>query len=334
MNFRKTDFHDIKLTKIIICRMIKIEIAIQYFLESLYAERHAAKNTLEAYTRDLNFFKKWMMDQSLDNDLTRVTEKTAIEYQNFVQNQPVSRSTMARRVVVVRQLFAYHFVNGILIKNAFEDISPVSPRHKQILGLTEQHIHNMIKTLSNSHNPEDIRLYFIVAMLFMTGLRVTELVTLKLNDVLRIIEDKNSNGLFSIVGKGQKERLICMSQRLQEIFQKYMSVRSHFCKNHQDNIYLFCTQSQHGFLTRQQVGRILKKLATSVGLNTEIISPHLLRHAFATHLLEHDVDMLSLKTALGHNSIATTQKYTHMMHNNVIHLVEKYHPISRETEED
>ncbi|OHC27501.1 MAG: hypothetical protein A2Y50_15255 [Pseudomonadales bacterium RIFCSPLOWO2_12_59_9] len=130
-------------------------------------------------------------------------------------------------------------------------------------------------------------------------------------------------------GKGNKDRLVPLTSAALEALQKYLKIRASFLKKGKESPWLFPSSSREGHLTRQRFGQLLKELAAKVGMNPQILSPHTLRHAFATHLLRHGADLMIVQKLLGHSDISTTQIYTHVAQDDLAEMVKTYHPLGK-----
>ncbi len=169
-----------------------------------------------------------------------------------------------------------------------------------------------------------IRLYTMIEILYATGIRISELVEMKLSS---IYEDKN---FLLVSGKGNKERLVPISKNTRETLDKYLTIRSHFISEKITSIWLFPSkQSSVGHITRQRFNQLLNELNLRADLGIKNISPHKLRHAFATHLLENGMDLRSLQQILGHADISTTQIYTHVLKERLKEIIKDNHPLSK-----
>jgi integrase/recombinase XerD len=169
----------------------------------------------------------------------------------------------------------------------------------------------------------------MVEMLYASGLRVTELVTMPLATV------RSRDGFLLVKGKGQKERLVPLNSHARAAIAEWLQVRESFLpkgsrRSHAEKL-LFPSRGAEGHITRRRMGQMLKDLALSADLDPDKLSPHVLRHAFATHLVEGGADLRSVQTMLGHADIATTQIYTHVAKDHLTQVVENAHPLSRRT---
>jgi integrase/recombinase XerD len=168
-----------------------------------------------------------------------------------------------------------------------------------------------------------MRLTALLETLYATGMRVSELVSLPLSSVAR------DPRYILVRGKGGKERLVPLSEPAREALNGYKGVRGQFCRNGVESPYLFPSRGGSGYLTRHRFAQLLKQLSSEAGIAPSKVSPHVLRHAFATHLLNRGADLRSVQQMLGHADIATTQIYTHVLDERLKSLVETHHPLAR-----
>jgi integrase/recombinase XerD len=189
--------------------------------------------------------------------------------------------------------------------------------------LSETEIRSLVEAAHSWPGDEGIRLHCILELLYATGLSISELVTLPLVAVAR------DPRFLLIAGKGGKERVVPLSEPGRLALARYLECRERFLPEGRPSRWLFPSRGRVAHLTRQRVGQLLKELAVKAGLDPEKLSPHVLRHAFASHLLDHGADLRSVQQMLGHADIATTQIYTHVQTDRLRKLVESAHPLAR-----
>ena len=284
------------------------------------AERAAARNTLEAYGRDLKAATVALQPG-------RLTEANAADLRGVVQSMAVAglaHSTQARRLSALRQFFGY------LVSEGVRDDDPTAtldaPRAGQALPkvLTQAEVDALLDTAHAMDGPEGARLAAIVELLYATGLRVSELVSLP----LAAAQHGAGAGVLWLRGKGGRERMVPIGRAAAAALERYLAVRGVFVTAPGMAKWLFASRSTEGYLTRRRVGQLLKWLALEAGLDPAKVSPHVLRHAFATHLLTHGADLRALQTLLGHADIGTTQIYTHVLEERRRALVLEHHPLA------
>jgi integrase/recombinase XerD len=299
------------------------------FLEMMSAERGAAKNTLTSYERDLAFY-----GEHLSNIGTRFSDAQTQHVEKHLQNlnaEGMSASTQARHLSSIRQFHKFLFAEGIRTDDPCATIdSPKLGRPlpkimsieevDQLIGLAEEEATS--KEGTPAKRLRAARLYVLIEMLYATGLRVSELVSLPRTAA-------NASGRFlTIVGKGNKERIVPLSDKGKDAIALYMSHLKANGKNN-DSKFLFPASSATGHYARQVFARDLKELALRAGLDATKISPHVMRHAFASHLLQNGADLRSVQQLLGHADISTTQIYTHVLDERLKQLVEEHHPLGK-----
>ncbi|HKQ44188.1 MAG TPA: site-specific tyrosine recombinase XerD [Rhizomicrobium sp.] len=295
---------------------------IEAFLDMMSAERGAGANTLAAYRRDLMDFAGHLSAQGADP-----AKASREQVRAFLKSLPASgmaASTQARKLSALRQFYGFLYAEGMRGDDPTQTIQAPQARRSLPKILSRADLEAMLKVASQDTSPEGVRLGLIVEMLYGGGLRVSELAGLTLAAV-RAKED-----FIRITGKGQKERLSPLSPAARIALDAYLTVRDAFVPRHdKNNRYLFASRSTEGFLTRRRFHQLLKGLAIQAGIDPAKVSPHVLRHAFATHLVEGGADLRSVQTLLGHADIATTQIYTHVARDHLSRLVHAAHPLAR-----
>jgi integrase/recombinase XerD len=295
--------------------------AIDAFLDMMSAERGASRNTLEAYARDLG---------ALATDLakrgTPLKSATRDDLRRHLAGFPAAKaSSQARRLSVLRQFYGFAYNEGWRKDDptgAIEAPKRGRPLPK-VLSLKD-----VERLLAAAHgtkkpSPEDLRLAAIVELLYASGLRVSELVSLKLAAL------RGKTDFLLVRGKGGKERLAPLNRSARKAIRDYQDVRAEFLSGARESPFLFPSRGAEGHLTRRRCHQLLKELAAKAGIDTGKLSPHVLRHAFATHLVEGGADLRSVQTLLGHADIATTQIYTHVARDRLKATVESAHPLAK-----
>ena len=286
----------------------------------LAAERGAAPNTLMAYRRDLEDFLR-SMDRHGRRD-EDVTQDDIRDYLGALSANGAAATTAARRLSAVRQYFRFLFSDGIRADDPAAGLD--GPRRGRSLPkiLSEEQVENLLAGAYGMKGPEGRRLAAMLELLYATGLRVSELVTLPLAAAQR------ERDVIIVRGKGGRERMVPVTQASRDALRRYLEVRSNFLKKDQPSPWLFPSRAKEGHLTRQRFGQILKDLARNAQIDPRKVSPHVLRHAFASHLLAHGADLRSVQQMLGHADISTTQIYTHVLDERLKSLVADKHPLS------
>jgi integrase/recombinase XerD len=286
----------------------------------LVAERGATQNTVAAYRQDLFDFADF-----LKAPLDKVSSPEVNAYLIALSQQGLASATVSRRLSALRQF--YQFLNSQGWTNTDPTTSIDKPRHQRPLPkiLSEEDVARLLDYAATQTDNEGLRLYAMLETLYATGLRVSELVSLPETAY------HPERPFFHIKGKGGKERLVPLSEPAQASLNAYYrGARNHFLQrlNPAGQKWLFPSHSKEGHITRQRFGQLLKALALAINLDPEKISPHVIRHAFATHLLRHGADLLAIQKLLGHADLSTTQIYTHVVTDHLRDLVYHHHPLS------
>jgi integrase/recombinase XerD len=290
--------------------------SIERFQDALWVERGLSENTLSAYRSDLKLFSEWLADkkgrQLLEVDQTDLSDYLALKYQ-----QGSSTRSAARLLSSFRQFYGYQLREGILDEDPCARIDPPRLGKPLPVSLSEDEV-SLLLDAPDIKNPEGYRDRTMLELLYATGLRVSELVTLQLGQV------NFRQGVVRVFGKGSKERLVPVGEEALEWLISYVeSFRSELLKG-QSSDYLFPTR-RGPVMTRQAFWYIIKRNAKLVGISKQL-SPHTLRHAFATHLLNHGADLRVVQLLLGHSDLSTTQIYTHIARERLKDLHSQFHP--------
>ena len=288
------------------------------------AERGATVNTISAYLNDISHFKKYLIEKEADNKIESCSKESITSYIKFLSENGLKTRTVTRRLSALRQFFL--FLQSENHRNDDPTKNIDGPRQIKSIPklLSEEEVEQLFKKANQIAGPEGIRLVCLLEIAHATGLRVSELISLPNTALSR---DQN---ILLVRGKGGKERLVPLTSSAIESINSYREVRHIFLKSRRDSKFLFPSRSREGFLTRRRVGQLLKDLAVASNINPQKVSPHVLRHAFATHLLDHGVDLRSLQKMLGHADISTTQIYTHVLSKRLMSVVSSHHPLAKE----
>lgn len=290
---------------------------IEAFLDMMSAERGAGQNTLAAYRRDL-------VDFAGHADPARASREQVRGFLNGLSTSGMAASTQARKLSALRQFYGFLYAEGFRADDPTQTIEAPQARRPLPKILSGQDLEKMLATAAEDQTPEGLRLTLIVEMLYGGGLRVSELAGLTLAAV------RTRENFIRVTGKGNKERLTPLSPAARKALDAYLAVREEFVpKNDKNNRYLFASRGEGGTLTRRRFHQLLKALALKCGIDPAKVSPHVLRHAFATHLVEGGADLRSVQTLLGHADIATTQIYTHVARDHLSRVVASAHPLGR-----
>ncbi|HTW34539.1 MAG TPA: site-specific tyrosine recombinase XerD [Rhizomicrobium sp.] len=296
--------------------------SIEAFLDMMSAERGASRNTLEAYKRDLTTFEESAGDPKA------ATREDIKKYLSKLSRSGAAATSQARRLSSLRQYFAFLYSEGL--RSDDPTLAVEAPRRARPLPkvLSPEDVGALITAAREKaeNSAKGKRLLCLVEVFYAAGLRVTELATLPLAAVKR-----RDNFLF-VKGKGGKERVAPLNNEAREAIKNYLDVRAEFLprvKNTAAERYLFPSRGAEGHLTRRRCHQMMKELAVDAGVDPDRLSPHVLRHAFATHLVEGGADLRSVQTMLGHSDISTTQIYTHVASERLKSVVNAAHPLAR-----
>lgn len=284
------------------------------------AEKGASKNTVLSYERDLRLFS-----EGVNENLLGVSSDTLRDYLAQMERDGIATSTAARKLSALRQFYKFLLSEGIIKNNPTANLE--SPRKVRQLPkiLTEDDVTRLIvlATKKTEENPcfRTFRLRALIETLYATGLRASELLTLPLNSV------QGDRRFIVVKGKGGSERMVPLSKHALEAIKDYGGYLE-VDEKWKGSKYLFPSRGVEGHLSRIRLYQLLKELALEAGIMPSHMSAHLLRHAFATHLLAHGADLRSVQKMLGHADISTTQIYTHILDERLKALVIEKHPLS------
>jgi integrase/recombinase XerD len=294
---------------------------IETFLDMMSAERGAGANTLAAYRRDLVDFSGHLNGKGTDP--AKAGREQVRGFLAGLSSSGMAASTQARKLSALRQFYGFLYAEGLRSDDPTQTIAAPRARRPLPKILSGGDLEAMLETAAQDTSPEGLRLSLIVEMLYGGGLRVSELAGMRVAAVAGKAE------LIRVTGKGQKERLSPLSPAARQALIAYLAVRENFVpKQDKNNRYLFASRGADGFLTRRRFHQLLKGLAVKSGIDPAKVSPHVLRHAFATHLVEGGADLRSVQTMLGHADIATTQIYTHVARDHLSRVVRSAHPLA------
>ena len=296
---------------------------LEAFLEMMSAERGAAAHTLEAYRRDLSDFAVHVRLRGRNLGTTNTEDVRT--YITSLSEAGMKASTQARRLSALRQF--HRFIQDEGVREDDPSVAVEAPKRTRPLPkvIGEQHMKKLIDAVSALTGPEGARLACIVELLYASGLRISELVTMPL------AATTGERRMLLVRGKGGKERLVPLGDPARAALKVYLALRSEFlpaANKDRAERFLFPSRGAEGHLTRRRVGQLLKELALRAGLDPAKLSPHVLRHAFASHLVAHGADLRSVQQLLGHADISTTQIYTHVQEERLRTLVAEKHPLA------
>ncbi|GLS30626.1 tyrosine recombinase XerD subunit [Mesorhizobium albiziae] len=301
---------------------------IEAFLEMMSAERGASDNTLSSYRRDLEDAA-----EHVRGNLAAAAPADIRAYLNDIAARGFAATSQARKLSALRQFFKFLYAEGLRSDDPTGTLD--SPRKERSLPKTMSEaetgrlldraaIEAVDTALGDSAHLAALRLHALVEVLYATGLRVSELVSLPLTVALR------DERFFLVRGKGNKERMVPLSEKARIAMRAWQAERKRVPPL-AASPWLFPALSESGHLPRQVFARELKGLAARAGIASAKISPHVLRHAFASHLLQNGADLRAVQQLLGHSDISTTQIYTHVLEERLVRLVNDHHPLADHT---
>ncbi len=304
------------------------ETRIEAFLDAQAAELDAARNTQFAYARDLKDFSGWIAARGLD--LMAVTQSDIEGYLISLDADGMSRATRARRLSAIRQFYRFGFEEGWRGDNPAIQIKGPGRDKRLPKTLSEDEVDRLLAAAGGTGRGADrLRNTCLMELLYATGMRVSELVTLP------VIAARGDPQMLLIRGKGGKERMVPLSQPARTALAAWLAARDEMEdlarveKGHAASKFLFPSHGKAGHLTRHRFYGLIKEIAVAAGVSPGKVTPHTLRHAFATHLLARGADLRAIQTLLGHADVATTEIYTHVLDERLNELVLKHHPLAK-----
>ena len=292
-----------------------INLAIADYLHYIRIERGLSDNTINSYRQDLTQFGAYLTAEKLS--LEAVDHVVVLAWLNQLRLAGKSNNSVIRMVTSLRKFFGYLAQEKIVLPNPMRDIKPPKKATHLPAVLSVAEIDALLAVPTDT-TPLDIRTRTLIEVMYATGLRVSELVNLKLSDLHLQL------GLIQTVGKGDKERIIPIGEVAADWLTRYFASSRLALLKGKASPYVFLND-RGGQLTRQGVWKIIKKLVAEAGI-TKDVSPHTLRHSFATHILENGADLRIVQELLGHADISTTQIYTHISKKRLSEVYDQYHP--------
>ena len=286
----------------------------------LVAERGAAANTVAAYRRDL------CDAQAAAGALATADHDAIARYLRGLKARGMTARTVARRLSCLRQYYGFLVSEGRRADDPSATIDAPIAGRRLPRTLSEAEVERLLDAARAAPGPRGARLVALVELLYASGLRVSELVGLPMAAI------GGDSRMLLVRGKGDKERFVPVGDAAAEALAAYLAVRNRFLGGARASPWLFPSRGGAGHLTRHRFAQLLKELAADAGLDPAAVSPHVLRHAFASHLLANGADLRSVQTMLGHADISTTQIYTHVLAERLKALVAGHHPLARPAE--
>jgi len=289
---------------------------IEDFINFIVFEKRLSKNTVLSYKEDLLKYEEYMKENGI-LDTYKINTTDIEKYLIYLNTNEYTITSIARKLTTIKNFHSYLFNKGYTKTNVAESID--RPKIKKTLPkvLTLQEVDLLLDIKCNT--AFDYRNKAMLELLYATGLRISELLNLKLNDI------DMENCVVRCLGKGNKERIVPIGEYVLFYLSKYLEYRPKLSKNKRSE-YLFLN-NLGGKLSRFSFFKLIKKLLKEKNINVDV-SPHTLRHSFATHMLEYGADLRTIQELLGHSDIATTKIYTHISNNKIKEEYNKYHPRS------
>ena len=312
------------------------------FLLLLESENGFSKNTIISYQSDLQQLQKFLSEKKINFE--QIEEQNLIDFLAFLDKNNISTSTICRKIATFRNFFKFLEIEKIIQQNPAKNLIIPKKNQKIPKFLSEKEILTLLNFAHNDNSEFGIRIACMLEILYAAGLRVSELVSLPINVIGKINQNNKitlKNHLI-IKGKGSKERIVPLSSKSLEILAKYLNLRDKMGSSHskylfpgiiraskKEKIIMRDTLALDSHITRQRFHQMLKELAKKTNIDPDRVSPHIIRHSFATHLLNNGVDLVILQELLGHSDISTTQIYTHIIESKLQKLIKK-HPLNNE----
>lgn len=305
------------------------ELWISTFLQAQAAELGAANNTLLAYGRDLKDFAAWLQRRKAN---FAEAERDQIEaYLIDCDAQGLAQSTRARRLSAIKQIYRFAFEEGWRDTNPAIQIKGPGRQKRLPKTLDVPEVDRLLQAARQTGRTkaDRVRNTCLMEVLYATGMRVTELVSLPVSSA------RGDPRMLLVLGKGGKERMVPLSPPARDALAVWLMVRDEaedqlIADGGQRSKFLFPSRGKSGHLTRHMFFLLVKELAVQGGVSPEKVTPHTLRHAFATHLLANGADLRSIQTLLGHADVATTEIYTHVLDERLAELVLEHHPLAKD----
>jgi len=289
---------------------------LQDYLNYLSVERGLSKNTLESYARDLRQYLQYLKEKK-NIEIKETTQATVIGYLLQLQAKGKATATLSRSLAAIKSYYHFLFREAKIERDPTINLDAPKQEKRLPRVLSVEDVSNLLEQ-PDLKTPAGIRDRAMLEVLYATGLRVSELVSLKISDL------NLEMGYIKCFGKGSKERIVPLGSVASKYVKHYLEHARKFLASSLNEDTLFLNHHGHR-LTRQGFWKIIKKYAESINLENDI-TPHTLRHSFATHLLENGADLRSVQEMLGHADISTTQIYTHLTKSKIKEVYEKAHP--------
>jgi integrase/recombinase XerD len=311
------------------------------FAQNLSIEKGLSQNTIISYKNDLMLLGKFL--EKNNKNLTNCCQEDIVNYLKKLFLDQISASSQSRKISTFKHFFKFTLSENIIKSDPSVNLELPKKKIKITSHLSEKEILKLLTHLEKDKSEFGVRLNAIMEILYASGLRVSELINLEISTIGKYIDEKGREQYKNYLitkGKGNKERIIPLNKSALIILKKYLKLRQEkgcgqskwifpgHIRNKKDSIsYQKSRIKVDAPITRHRVYQMLKDLAVEVGIDSKRISPHIIRHSFATHLLNNGMDLRTLQEFLGHSDISTTQIYTHIVENKLKKLLEEKHPL-------
>jgi len=289
---------------------------INQFIEYLEYEKGYSKKTIISYEKDLELFNKYLKENKIEN-ITSIDYNTIRKYLSHLHEKKYESSSISRKISTLRSFFKYNLKEKNIKNNPMTLISNPKKEKKLPKYLNYEEMEKLLNSIDTSEL-EGIRDRLIIELLYSTGIRVSELVNIKIKDI------KIKENQINILGKGNKERIVLFGEKAKEMIKIYLNAYKEYFKGNILNDYLLINKKGKQ-LTTNKIELIVKDVLKKSSLKLNI-SPHTLRHTFATHMLDSGADLKSVQELLGHENLKTTAIYTHISNERLKHVFVNSHP--------
>jgi integrase/recombinase XerD len=313
------------------------------FLQKLSVEDGLAKNTITSYNLDLRLFTQFLETKNIN--IKNVTPDILRDYLSHLHEQNLRVSSISRKIFCLRKFYQFLLSENLIKSDPTFNLHAPKREKRLPKFLSEAEILKLLNHINADKSEFGIKLSCMVEILYASGLRVTELVSLPASAIHEIIDEKGQKTLRNyliVKGKGNKERIAPLNKAAIRMLIEYLEMRKKLRQDSSKWLFVGIVRSskkqgeikermwqkKDAHLTRQRFHQMLKELALKVGLDPNRVHPHVIRHSFATHLLNSGVDLRVLQELLGHSDISTTEIYTHILDSKLKDLVFKHHPLS------
>lgn len=296
------------------------------FLESSVSEKALSANTIASYHTDFADFSSFLRNKKID--ALQIESSHIDQFILYLNGKSISARSINRKISNIKNYYNFLLSEEYIKNNPVLNIDLPKFHNKLPQILSIEQIKQLLSYCISDQTAEGVRLLAMIQLIYAGGLRVSEMVSIKLKDITKGLDQLSVRDNFTIIGKGGKERLVVINEQACQAIQSYLDLMAKEEKPLKSK-FLFASKSQDGHITRQYFAKMLKESAINAGLDPAIISPHILRHSFASHLLSGGADLRVIQELLGHADIGTTQIYTHIGSKELQETLKKHHPLAK-----